>query len=262
MLGDVEQRNERLRREVLERVAVRQHETADPARIVGEQQLAEAPPVSLPTSVTSVEAERVEHLVDHPGHPGRRQIGVGVHRRAMAAERPVDEVRSGRHGRRAARRRDPTACCRRGSRGRTPPAGVRSRRVRRPVVRAFRRRWSRTACRLLVSSIQHVGNLHTDCMKVNGPERRDSGRSRTAATRAALVAAARTLFAEHGYARGRHRTDRPRRRCHAEAPCTTSSPTRPTSSPRCWSRSRSTSRTPDRGGRRGRRDEVGSRSIA
>ena len=91
MLRDVEERNEHLRRKILERVAVRQHETADPARIVGEQQLAECTAGVVADERDVGESQRVEDLVDHPRHPDRRQIGLRVHRRAMAAERPVDE---------------------------------------------------------------------------------------------------------------------------------------------------------------------------
>ena len=44
--------------------------------------------------------------------------------------------------------------------------------------------------------VQSARKLHTDCMKVNRRTQAD----RTAATRTALIAAARPLFAEHGYA--------------------------------------------------------------
>ena len=46
-----------------------------------------APPVSLPTRVTSSQVEAVEELRDQPGEPAQRQVGVGVHRVAVRAER-------------------------------------------------------------------------------------------------------------------------------------------------------------------------------
>src|SRR5215207_727766 len=53
---------------------------------------------------------------------------------------------------------------------------------------------------LLITCVQRVRKLHTDCMDVKVVVSRRTQADRTAATRAALVAAARRLFAEHGYA--------------------------------------------------------------
>jgi hypothetical protein len=45
------------------------------------------PPVSLPTRVTVPQIEAVEELCDQSGYPGQREVGVGVHRVTMRAER-------------------------------------------------------------------------------------------------------------------------------------------------------------------------------
>jgi hypothetical protein len=46
-----------------------------------------APPVSLPDEGDVLQIEAVEKLRDQPSYPGQRQVGVGVHRVTMHAER-------------------------------------------------------------------------------------------------------------------------------------------------------------------------------
>jgi hypothetical protein len=93
-LGGDEQRHEHLGWEVLERVAVRQHDLPDSLRVVGQEELADGAAGVVADQRDVLEPEGVENLVDHPCHTGRREVSVGPHRAAMAAERPVDEVRA------------------------------------------------------------------------------------------------------------------------------------------------------------------------
>ena len=120
--AEPEQHVERERREGVERVAVGQHQPADPARVLVEQQLADRSPGVAADQHHVVEVQRLEEARHDPRHAARRQVGAVVHRGGVRAERPGRRVRVEARARPAAPARRTTACRRRGSRARTPPA--------------------------------------------------------------------------------------------------------------------------------------------
>ena len=73
--GGDEQRHERLRREVLERVAVRQHEAPDATGVGVDNELADRPAGVVADERDVVQVERLEEGDDEPGDAARREIG-------------------------------------------------------------------------------------------------------------------------------------------------------------------------------------------
>ena len=158
------------------------------ARVAGDDELAEPPPVSLPTSVTSWRSSAAIEVGDQLARPagsGRRR----GHRR-RGASRAAGRARCSGSRPRARRRL-------------APEPAVDERAVDEDDRRAGRpRRGTRTGPlgelqilghARLQRYIQAVCMYRTGCMRAHQAER-------TEATRAALIAAARELFAERGYA--------------------------------------------------------------
>jgi hypothetical protein len=87
--GGDEQRHEEPRRELLEGVAVGEHEPAHSRRAVTQRQLAQAASGVVADEGHAVEVERVEQGEHGPGDGDRRQLRVGIRGPAVGTERPV-----------------------------------------------------------------------------------------------------------------------------------------------------------------------------
>jgi hypothetical protein len=92
-----EQREEPLehgRREDVQTVAVGEHDPADPARVLVEDELAQRAAGVTADQRDGVEVEGVEELDDQPRDAARRQVGVRVHGDGVRTHRPVGRVRA------------------------------------------------------------------------------------------------------------------------------------------------------------------------
>ena len=228
MAQRAEERREGPRRERAERVAVGQDRGADPARVGAEHDLADRPAGVVADDGHVAEAEGRDEVQHEPGDAGGREVGVSVHRPLVRAERERRRVAADALGREALGYWFPQAgideepvhehdgragaWCRAGDRGRRAcPAAGRPRGSRRER-----------------GSVVMSNNIHSVCMFVESRCRqgrrcaeskgvrtippshaaRRTQADRSAATRDALVAAARRLFARAGLRRGVDRRDR------------------------------------------------------
>jgi len=92
--GDAHERREgveRERREVLEGVAVGEHEALDALRMVRGEHLGDGATGVVADDRRALEAELVEEVDDHPGEAGRGEVRIGVHRGLVRAHRPVGD---------------------------------------------------------------------------------------------------------------------------------------------------------------------------
>ncbi len=78
-------------REVLVRVAVGQHQPADSLRAPRREHLRDRPAAVVANDRHAVQLHRLEEVGDHVRDPRGREVGIGVHRHAMGAHRPVRE---------------------------------------------------------------------------------------------------------------------------------------------------------------------------
>ena len=82
---------ERERRELVERIAVGQHQPADGLGIGVDHQLADAAAGVVADQGHVLQSERGDGVADHLGHAHRRQVGALARRAGVRSERPVGQ---------------------------------------------------------------------------------------------------------------------------------------------------------------------------
>jgi hypothetical protein len=77
------------RQEVLERIAGREHQPAEPSRVVDRHPLGDRATGVIGYERHAVELELLEELLDHPRQSGQRHVGVRMQPELVRAERPI-----------------------------------------------------------------------------------------------------------------------------------------------------------------------------